>query len=183
MVYRVPLWFELENLEDFSEKNWRAIADSLRKALWMRLKPWNSNSTLSKMRPSTFKRRRSMSQTKHFAPLPRLWPCWRSAVCAKQSTSNTGLGRVLVFDVENVPETMLPRTTLSQSPGWNALSVQRKILLIDAPHRQMASKKALKTAQKSYKEVLFSPARKRTHKMRRPEQLERLLLTPIPRSP
>ena len=51
-----------------SEKTWRAIADSLRKALLRILKPWISNSTLSKMRTSTFKRRRSMSQTKTVPP-------------------------------------------------------------------------------------------------------------------
>ena len=46
------------------------------------------------------------------------------------------------------------------------------------PHRQIGSKKALKTAQKSYKEVLLSQARKPTHKVPPPEQIERLLLTP-----
>jgi hypothetical protein len=46
------------------------------------------------------------------------------------------------------------------------------------PQRQMASKKDLKTGQKSYKEAMFSQARKPTRKVPAPEPLERLLLTP-----
>jgi hypothetical protein len=74
IVYRVPLWFELENFEDFFGEELACYRRFTKKGTLEETELWNSKSTLSKMRPSTFKRRRSMSQTKLFAPLPRLWP-------------------------------------------------------------------------------------------------------------
>jgi hypothetical protein len=52
-----------------------------------------------------------------FRTAPKIMAPLKICRVCKTFNQNTGLGRVLVFDLENALETMLAKTTLSQSPG------------------------------------------------------------------
>jgi len=123
------------------------------------------------MRPNTCNRRRFVSQTKHFAPLKicrlckTMNPKHRTGSC-----TNIRCGKCSGdHGIKDYPEsdTGLKRPVLSHKHSLNRCF-----------QGQMASKKALKTFQNSYKEALLSQARKATQKVSPPVQLERLLLTP-----